>query len=262
MFQKNPLTVAGTLDRCWLFTFQSPPEWAEAILPPELAPVTHNGNAFWNIVVCHVDRMRPPGFPGWAGVSYWHVAYRLYVEFAPPGEAPIQGLYFLRSDCSNPLMTAAGNVMTDFRFHTARIGVNADDHTAAFNIDAPGGKGRAWLRRKAPATLPDYSAFDTLDEAADFLKYKPYGISVDKRGAVNVVAITRDEKAWRSRLVPVDEQKWDFFDDLPARPEICYEVAPIEYRWNRGKVYTAAKRSNAGWIEEPSDLWDRRERLV
>jgi len=263
MFQKNPLTMTGTIDRCWLFTFQSPPEWAEAWLPDALTPVLHNGHAFWNVVVCHVDRMRPKGFPKWTGVSYWHVAYRLYVNFAPPGEAPIEGLYFVRSDCSSPLMAVMGNIMTDFRFHSARIRVNTDKDNVAVNIDAPGGKGSAWLRRKEAPALPAYSAFDNLEEAAAFLKYKPYGISVDKRGSANVVSITRDEAAWHSRLVPVDNQEWAFFENLPIRPEICYEVDPIDYQWNRGKVYAPATKSVKTIMrEEPSDLWDRRERLV
>src|SRR5437763_16699429 len=116
---KNPLTIIGTLDRCWLFVYQTPIEEARALLPRELEPVTHGGCAFWNVVVCHLRQMRPKPLPAFLGVSYWHVAYRFHVRFRPRSGPPVEGLYFVRSDCDSPLMTWAGNLLTDFNFHTA-----------------------------------------------------------------------------------------------------------------------------------------------
>jgi len=243
ILQKNPFAVVGTIDQCLLFTFQSPPEWAEALLPDCLTPIVHNGCAFWNVVVCHVRDMRPRSFPRMLGVSYRHAAYRLYVRYQPEDAPAIEGLYFVRSDCDNRMMSAMGNLMTDFRFHAADVRVqNVRDHQE-ISVDVPGGTARAVVGRQAPSGVPDYSAFSTLDEAAAFLKYKPYGISVDRKGRVNVVHITRDESTWKSRLVTVPKQEWQFFDDLPARPEICYEVEPIDYQWDRGVVYGAKRRT-------------------
>jgi hypothetical protein len=130
--------------------------------------------------------------------------------------------------------------MTDFRFHTARVRLERAART--IEIDGPDVWARASIRDEEPVALPAYSAFDTPEEAAAFLQYKPYGISVDRRGRVNVVSIERDEAAWNSRLVTVEKQNWTFFDDIPARPEICYEVAPIDYQWNRGRIYPAIQR--------------------
>ena len=251
ILQKNPFAVVGTIDQCLLFTFQSPPEWAEALLPDCLTPIVHNGCAFWNVVVCHVRDMRPRGFPRMLGVSYRHVAYRLYVRYQPEDAPAIEGLYFVRSDCDNRMMSTMGNLMTDFRFHAADVRVqNVRDHQE-ISVDVPGGTARAVVGRQAPSGVPDYSAFSTPDEAAAFLKYKPYGISVDRKGRVNVVHITRDESAWKSRLVTVPKQEWQFFNDLPARPEICYEVEPIDYQWDRGVVYGAERRTQRMAIARP-----------
>src|SRR5437588_813219 len=63
------------------------------------------------------------------------------------------------------------------------------------------------------------------------------GISVDKAGRVNVVHITRDESAWRSRLIRVAAADWAFFRGQDVEPEICYEVEPILYQWERGHIY-------------------------
>ncbi len=51
------------------------------------------------------------------------------------------------------------------------------------------------------------------------------------------VLFTRDESAWRSRLVRVAAADWAFFRGQALEPEICYEVEPIFYQWDRGRIY-------------------------
>src|SRR5438270_12511526 len=123
MLPKNPVPMVGTLERCWLFTYQTPADEARALVPRELELVTRGECAFWNIVVCRIRAMRPKGFPAFAGFSYWHIAYRLYVRIYPRTGPPIEGIYFPRSDCNSRLMSLMGNLLTDYRFHTARIEV-------------------------------------------------------------------------------------------------------------------------------------------
>jgi hypothetical protein len=70
---------------------------ARVRVPAGLELITWRGAAFFNIVVCHVDRMRPRLAPRAVGVTHWFVAYRLQVR-ATSAAGPIEGLYFLRSD--------------------------------------------------------------------------------------------------------------------------------------------------------------------
>jgi len=237
MWRKNPVTMVGTLDRCWLFTFQTPESEAIRLLPDPLRPVTRAGLAFWNIVVSHVRAMRPKGMPQWLGVSYWHVAYRLYASFVTPGGETMEGLWFARSECDSRLMALAGNLATDYRFHTARITVDQDDAAVGIEIGSSDARSSARICRAAEPALPPCSAFGSIEEAASFLKYKPFGLSVDKRGRVCVVRIVRDESSWRSRAAHVVWQHWPFIEGKNVRPEVCFEVAPIDYQWNRGVVY-------------------------
>jgi hypothetical protein len=237
--QKNPVTMVGTLERCWLFTFRTPAEAVCEYLPGPLQPVTWGDVTYWNVVVAHIARMRPKPAPAISGVSYWHVAYRLYVRFTPPGGAPLEGLYFVRSDCDSRLMTAAGNLLTDFNFHTAQVAVERVGDELVLRVASADAPAAARLTRDAP-TLPDGAPFASLDEAARALKYQPYGISADRQCAVNVVRISRDERAWQSRLRHVAGQEWRFLAGKPVQPELCYEVAPIDYQWNRARVYRMA----------------------
>lgn len=233
MGPKNPVTMVGMIDRCWLFTFHTPEENAARLLPYPLVPVTHRGCAFWNVVVCHIEGMRPKGIPRFLGASYWHAGYRLYARYPTDRGEEIQGLYFVRSECDSAVMTTAGNLLTDFNFHTAPIRARETDASVDIDIESVDAPARVTVCRNSPATLAPDTVFDHLDQAARFLKYKPYGISLDRSGGGNIVRIVRDEHAWRARLVQARSAEWKFLADKNVRPEICYEVEPIQYQWNR-----------------------------
>jgi hypothetical protein len=234
---KNPLTMWGTLDRCWLLTYQTPLEEAQKLIPPQLELVTHRGFAFWNVVICHIHKMRPKPLPSIFGLSYWHVAYRLYVRCHPKNHSPIEGLYFLRSDCDHAAIAGAGNYLTDFQFHPCLVDHKSlSPHKTRISIESSEAPARIELSAHSPE-LPKHSAFSSLKEAGDFLKYKPHGISVNTQGQLSVISITRDETAWKSRLVDVPQAYFEFFRNKTVLPEICYEVEPIRYQWNRGKTY-------------------------
>ena len=243
LWQKNPLTVVGHLAQCWLFTYRTSLAAARRLLPAPLEPVEFGGHAYWNIVVSRIAAMRPLGCPAFVGVGYWHVAYRLYARFQPETGAALEGLYFLRSDCDSAPMTLAGNVMTDFNFHRAKISARQRDGANYLRIVSPDTPAYAILQPHAPSALPPGSPFASLADAAAQLKYKPNGLSLAPGGAVNVVQIVRDEAAWRGRLVTVETAHWAFLDDYAAHPEICYAVAPIDYRWNRARIYRARSSS-------------------
>jgi hypothetical protein len=229
--RKNAVPMKGTIERCWLFAFRAPEAELRPLLPAPLEAVTRGGFAFWNVVVCRVGAMRPRFAPRFLGLSYWHVAYRLYARFA--GE---EGLYFVRSDCDSAFLSWMGNVMTDFNFHTAGIRVLEEPGRVTLKIHSSDAPASAEIDRFRPPTLAAGSPFGSVAEASAFLKYKPLGLSVGGDGRVNLVRIARDESAWRGRAVRVAAQRWAFFGGRAATPELCTEVEPIEYRWNRGEI--------------------------
>lgn len=235
--QKNPLTMCGRLEKCWLFTFQTSLSAARRRLPAILEPVTHKGCAFWNVVIARLQGVRPWPLPAWMGVSYWHAAYRLYARFRRPSGQAVEGLYFVHSDCDSHLIRAAGNLLTNFRFSFAPIGCQELDAQVELSIHAAQAPAHVLLDRRIPPALPGYSAFSSLAEAKAFLQYEPFGIGVGPAGEVNVVPVERDEATWQTKLVSVASAAWGFFAADEVRPEICYEVAALDYRWQRGRVY-------------------------
>lgn len=233
--RRNFVTMLGEIDRCWLIALRADLREVREVLPPELEPVTFGGFAFLNVVVSHLRQMRPSPLPKWIGMSYWHVAYRIYARFTPPDGEAVEGLYFLRSDASSPLMVAAGNLLTDFRFHRASIAATGTTLTVA----SPNAPLDAVLSDQP--RLAEGSPFPSLETAGDFLRYKPAGISVNARD-VDVMRITRDEHKWRYRLRGLENWNLPYLERFKPVPEAVYEVGPIEYRWNRAEHFRRRAR--------------------
>jgi hypothetical protein len=255
-----PLTMNGRLSECLLLSYRTPARTVRDLVPPCMELVTRDGWAFWNVVACTVESMRPAGVPRALGVSYHHVAYRLLVKAKTAGGETLRGLYFVRSDADSRLISKFGNAMTDFRFHPAAVEMSrADDNGSELltvSVRGPGedGKGDALARVLAPRgdgngeTVPPLgSPFRSAAEAAEFLKYCPLGLSVDLDGRfLRLAEVVRDEKAWLERPVRVIEAHWPFLRELgqdQLQLERATRVAPIDYKWRLGRTAAVAPRT-------------------
>src|SRR3954452_23319048 len=87
------LAMVGRLDECLLLAYRTPAGSVAGLVPPPLELVTLGPFAFWSVVACHVRRMRPAGLPAAAGVSFYHVAYRLLVRARTAAGCVLDGLY-------------------------------------------------------------------------------------------------------------------------------------------------------------------------
>lgn len=232
------LTMVGRLSECVLLAYRVPVDRIAHLVPRGLEPVTHGGFAFWNVVACRIDRMRPAGLPRWCGISYHHVAYRIYVRAKTATGERIEGLYFVRSDADSALISAGGNLMSDFVFNTSPIRLSSDEDGVRLEVD---GAAPARLRvrdRRSPSLEPG-SCFGSYAEAAAFLEYKPTGLSVDATGRwIELAEVIRDEREWRESQLEVVEADWQFFRDIgssDAALELATRVVPIDYRWRLGR---------------------------
>ena len=230
------ITIRGRIAQCWLFAYRTPAETVAALLPPQLEAVTKSGFAFWNIVVCRLEGMRPTPLPAVFGRGYWHVAYRLHVRAKMHSGAAIEGLFFVRSDCDRRLMAVAGNWLTDFNFHVAEIGVAAHAAGVAGKIVSPDAAAAFEIDHCITPQLATGSPFGSLEAAAKALEYRPAALSPAGNNAVDVVAVTRDAAAWRWKTVTVADARWQFLDGREATLEFCYEVEPVDYVWERRRT--------------------------
>ncbi|MEM9752620.1 MAG: DUF2071 domain-containing protein [Planctomycetota bacterium] len=245
------LSMTGTLDRCLLLSFRTPADSVQHLLPPGLELMRRGPYAFWNVVLCHVHKMRPVGVPEALGMSYHHVAYRLRVQAMTDRANTRQGLYFVRSDADAALLGAVGNRLSDFRFNRASVSWRASLEEAAPRHDGiPGfetitvstADGRAdaelTFNHQTPAAHPADSCFPTHEDVRAALKYEPLGLATNKRGQLKLAEVFRDEHAWREDVVEVTHARFGFFDTLgqtDTHLELATRVAPLPYRWRLGR---------------------------
>ena len=256
------LTMTGRLTDCVLLSYRTPAASVAHLLPEGLELVTRGPWAFWNLVACRVEAMRPKvagvAAPVMMGVTYHHVAYRLLVQAMTHRADVRRGLYFLRSDADARLLGTFGNWSTDFKFHHAQIDLRArpvvrDDDAAAARVDGlPGydlkvvtADSRADARLvlgHEPARLAADSCFATLRDAQEFLKYEPFALAVhggSGRRQVRLAEVQRDEAAWREHAVAVGEHRFDYLAHLGQDElglELASRVEPMDYLWKLGRT--------------------------
>jgi hypothetical protein len=229
----------GRLDECFLLTYAIDPERAMALVPAGLEPVTCRGVAFLNIVICHVDRMRPRLTPRALGVSHWYVAYRIKVR-ARLAAGTIEGLYFLRSDIDRRLLGAVGNLVTDFHFHHAGLQLSpAGNGWKLRVVNASHGNATLRLHRANGGGLLPGSPFSSVEERERVLKYEPYGLAPSGTGrSLRVTEVIRDEALWKEEPIEADDADWTYVRTLGVTDlqlVRATRVAPIDYIWRIGR---------------------------
>jgi len=245
----------GRLNDALLLSYRTPAESVRELVPPGLQLITRGPWAFWNVVACRVERIRPEGLPAWSGLGYHHVAYRLLTRCITTEADFVDGLYFVRSLADHAFVTAMGKHVTDFKFRPAQIRVDAGGFEARRG-DAP----EAVVRLGDPspavevaATWPADSCFPTLKDAQEFLRYRPLSMAPDGRGRARLAEVTREDRAWRESVINVAEHRHGLFEELgqtDATLELATAIDPIDYRWSLGRTvglmgYRPVKREAA-----------------
>jgi uncharacterized protein YqjF (DUF2071 family) len=231
-------TMTGSLNRCLLLTYRCRPERVRHLLPSGLHLVTFRGWAFWNVVLCEVEKMRPDGPLHLIEITYKHIAYRLYVRTHGMPGAELDGLCFVRSDVDNALIANFGDRLTDFRFHLADISFEADGGLKAQvkTRDRKADATFAWKESNAFQLSPR-SPFKTVEEARSFLKHRPLGLSMSEDGeTLRVASVERDELRWRETPLNIEHAQFDFLEPYDCKAELASAVAPLDYRWDLGET--------------------------
>lgn len=236
--------LQGRLAEGVLVTYRTPYDSVVGLVPEGLELVRRGDYAFWSVVCCRVEHLRPSGLPAALGVGFNLVGYRLMVQAMNDRAEVIDGLYFVHSDVDGGLVGAMGNRLTDFRFHPADIALERDDSHARFEVTATRhGQSDAELAVKhMPAGLLPGSCFPTVEDARTFCRYAPRGLSVEQGDGgrwMKIAQVHRDGRAWCETPVAIERARWGYFETLGqdelVRPEWAVRVMPVDYRWELGR---------------------------
>jgi len=249
----------GRVADCVQLNYRTPAESVRALLPEGLELVTRGPWAFWNVMCCRVEKLRPSGVPKVCGLTYTHVAYRLQVQAMNERAEVVRGLYFTRSDADARVAALLGNRLTDLRLHPAAITLDAgdcgvrcvvsgtDDALGNLELDAA----------HAPARLASDSCFPSIEDARRFCRYTPNGLAVTNAGGKRLLRITRvsrPEHAWSETPLAIHSAKLGYFDAIGQTEHVQLEwacrLSPMDYRWDVGQTVPLLTQPTK--VERPS----------
>lgn len=120
-----PITMKTTFQDVLLLTYAVPPPLLEALLPAYIHPYVRNNRSYISIVVGNMRGMRLSLLPEFLGANYYQIVYRAVVCLRDLEGQEHIGVFFLRSDSNDSVMSYFGNRLTEFRFHYFHTGAIA-----------------------------------------------------------------------------------------------------------------------------------------
>lgn len=246
--RRHPLPMAAHFRHSLVLTYALPAGLLEPLLPPGLRPDTYRDDGFVAVAVVDTRALRPAFLPERLGRDYLLTGYRIFVRRG----AAMRGLYILRSDTSDRLMAAAGNLLTRYRYHTSVAALTERPGTVEVEIETAGGEADLSLVADLdgpPAPLPGSSPFSDLRGARRYAGPLPYTFDYEPETG-SLVAVKGVRKGWDPRPVAVEVRRCSFLERAPfaaGKPRLAqaFYVGAVDYRWGRGRLLAATDAGDA-----------------
>jgi uncharacterized protein YqjF (DUF2071 family) len=215
-----PFTMKTVFQDSFLLTFAVPPERLAALLPPCVHPYVRDGHSYVSILIANMRGMRPQGVPEFLGTNYYQIVYRAVVRLYDVEGREYPGVFFLRSDSNDPVMSFFGNRLTEFRFHYFHTGAinmverNGDMLITVETRDKGGDLIAHLYTHGAADSLPPSAGFASVREEKDTLVQLFHAFAYDpERELVYDLEIERGE--WRLQRLEMLDCFSAFFMEQP-----------------------------------------------
>jgi hypothetical protein len=232
-----------------LLTYAVAPERLAALLPPPIYPYVRNGHGYISIVVGNMRGMRPGMVPEFLGTNYYQIVYRAVVRLRHRDGHELPGVFFLRSDSNDPVMSYFGNRLTEFRFHYFHTGAIAlfacgDDLLISVETKDDGGDLVALARDLGPAErlAPADGFASVADERATLVQlFHAYAYDPG-RELIYDLEIERGE--WHLHRLDLREHFAAYFMEEPFDATCAWPVSHVytrecSYVWKPMRVLSA-----------------------
>jgi uncharacterized protein YqjF (DUF2071 family) len=218
-----------------LLTYAVAPEQLAALLPPYIHPYVRDGRSYISIVVGNMRGMRPGPLPEFLGTNYYQIVYRAVVRLRRRDGQELPGVYFLRSDSNDPLMSYFGNRLTEFRFHYFQTGAIAmfsrgDDLLVSVQTKDKGGDLVARARDLGPAEdlAPALGFASVADEKGTLVQlFHAYAYD-SEREMIYDLEIERGE--WHLHRLALREHFSAYFTETPFDAASAWPVSHVYIR--------------------------------
>jgi len=236
-----PITMKTTFQDLLLLTYTVPPSLLAAQLPDPIHPYVDNGRSYISIVVGNMRGMRAGPLPEFLGPNSYQIVYRAVVCLRDLEGNEHIGVFFLRSDSNDPVMSYFGNRLTEFRFHyfhTGAIALYQRNQELLVSVGTADKQGDlvAYLRNHGPAEhLPPAPGFASVREEKDKLVQLFHAYAYDPlREVVYDLEIERGE--WNLHRLEMLNSFSAFFTEHPfsqgtAQPISHVYIQECSYIW-------------------------------
>lgn len=227
-----PITMKTTFQDLLLLTYAVPPPLLAAQLPTFIHPYIHNGLSYISIVVGNMRGMRLSLLPEFLGTNYYQIVYRAVVCLHDLEGHERIGVFFLRSDSNDPVMSYFGNRLTEFRFHyfhTGAIALFQRDQELLVSVETADKRGDlvAHLRNLGSADyLQPTPGFATVTEEKNTLVQIFHAYAYDSTGAV-VYDLEIERGEWHLQRLEMQNSFSAFFQEHPFPPGTAQPISHI-----------------------------------
>ncbi len=227
-----PITMKTTFQDVLLLTYAVPPPLLAAQLPAYIHPYIHNNLSYISIVVGNMRGMRLSSVPEFLGTNYYQIVYRAVVCLRDLEGRERIGVFFLRSDSNDPVMSYFGNRLTEFRFHYFRTGAIAlfqRDQELLVSVESADRQGDlvAHLRNLGPADqLPPAPGFATVAEEKSRLVELFHAYAYDPAHEV-VYDLEIERGEWLLQRLEMLNSFSAFFQEQPFSAEVASPLSHL-----------------------------------
>lgn len=237
-----PFRMRTVFQDCLLITYAVDLETLAALLPPTIYPFERNGEGFISIVVANMRGMRPALLPVEAmGVHSYQIVYRVVVRLRTCDGIERPGVFFLRSDCNDPILSRVGNRLTEFKFHFFRssaINLYRSGNNLLAGVETRDAAGDLVLHLRDDGPIestPPADPFTSVEEEKQRLVQLFNAFAHDnEKGVVHDMGIERGD--WQCHRLTLMDGFSAFFQEGPfdaatARPVSHLYIRECAYVW-------------------------------
>jgi hypothetical protein len=241
LFKRHLLSMRASFDFVLSITYAAPAAVLSKLLPPGLRLDEWKRWGFLAAAFVQTRHMRPNLVPRFAGASYFFAGYRLFCRYRTVDGRELRGLRILRSDTNRRMMASAGNLLTHYNYHVAKVNVQRIGDLLSLRVASHDGRGDAELTAELagpPDFLPNGSPFSTVNDARRFAGPMPFTFDYETE-TNSIIRVEGVRKGWKPRLLPVSVKKLSFldqkiFEDACPLLASCFYLEGIDYHWKRG----------------------------
>lgn len=237
-FLKNhPFAVEAFFKYSVVLTFAFPKEQLEPLIPECLTLDTLNDKwAFIAVALVQTKKLRPQGFPEFAGRDFMLVGYRVFVRYRNNAGKKLRGLYILKSETNKKAMQVLGNLFTQYRYTTTDIsGIQLDKK---MNITSVQSNFKIQIENRDHVELPLGSPFTDWKEARKFSGPLPFTFTYTPE-TQEVLIIEGVRENWIPKAIDVLDYHIPFLTSKGLENGIlanAFMIKDIPYQWKKGKT--------------------------